>query len=129
MTKAVLYLVAGGLLSTMAVAQGAQPQGQGGVRTVVGCLAKVYRGQYVITAEGPGPKQFRVIGGDTSGLSRMQEHTVRVTGVVGTSDPAVQATTPPGPGSTTGATYNTIDLQQVQDVTSNCSVPGKESRK
>jgi hypothetical protein len=129
MSKELLFLIATSLFATSAIAQrgeeGAMRQDQVGPRTVVGCLQKIGN-EYVIAGGGPGPKQYRVTGGDTSPLAKLLGHTVRVTGEVGESDPAVQATTPPNPGSTTGVTYNTINAEKVQDVTSNCSESGTE---
>ncbi len=129
MKKVFLSLLGGSLLAATAVAQSGTQQSQGETAVVEGCLSKLAKGPYIITASGPEPRQFRVTGGDTSGLSSLVEHTVRVTGIVGESDPQVQVATPPNPGSTTGVTYNTIDVEQVQDVTSNCSVPGTEKPK
>ncbi len=99
------------------------------MRVVKGCLSQVDKSHYAITSQGPTPKQFRLVGGDNAELARLVEHTVRVTGAVEQSTPEQQVMTPPNAGSTTGATYGTIDVQQVRDVTSNCSVPGSESKK
>lgn len=111
MKPAILILLASALLPSLAVAE----------QTVTGCVSKLKHGEYVITA---GQRQYRVTGGDMSTLRKLDGHTVKATGSVGESDPAVQAVTPPNPGSTTGATYNTLQLQQVSDVNGNCSEHG-----
>lgn len=111
MRQAILILVVGAMLPSLAAAQ----------QTVTGCVSKLKHGEYVITA---GQRQYRVMGGDVSALQKLNGHTVKATGAVGESDPAVQAVTPPNPGSTTGATYNTLQLEQVSDVNGNCSEHG-----
>jgi hypothetical protein len=111
MKQTTLILLASALLPSFAAAQ----------ETVTGCVSKLKHGEYVITA---GQRQYRVTGGDTSALHKLDGHTVKATGAVGESDPAVQAVTPPNPGSTTGATYNTLQLQQVSNVNGNCSEHG-----
>lgn len=118
MRNAVLMGAAGLLLTMFAGAQ--QPT----MQTVEGCVSKQAKGHWVITGGKNGLQQYRVTGGDEAALAKLDGHTVRVTGPVGESDPQVQATTPPNPGSTTGVTYNTIVANQVQDVTGNCSEHG-----
>ena len=117
------------LMPLATVAQSSSAQSHDSMRVVEGCLSQIDKGHYAITGQGPTPKQFRLVGGDPAELSRLLEHTVRATGLVGQSDPSQQVTTPPSAGSTTGATYGTIEVQQVKDVTSNCSVPGSEGSK
>lgn len=99
----------------------------GDLRSVSGCLSRT-NGKYVITGGGPGPKQFRVVGGDTSALKGKLGHSVKVTGVVGTNDAAENMVTPYNEGSTTGVGYNTIVVQKVQVIYANCSDAGSESR-
>lgn len=103
---------------------GAAPQ-VAGVRTVEGCLSTT-NGIYTITGGGPGPKQYRIIGGDTSALRGKIEYTVRVTGTVAKNDPVENITTPYNEGTTTGAGWNTIRAQSVKVIHANCSEPGKE---
>lgn len=95
------------------------------LKTVEGCLTKS-GDTYVITGGGPGPKQFRIISGDTSMLKGKQEQTVRVFGMVGHSSPVQDVAPPYGPGSTTGVGYDTIEAQNIEIVYGNCSEPGKE---
>lgn len=96
-----------------------------GVRTVEGCLSTT-NGIYTITGGGPGPKQYRIIGGDTSALRGKIEYTVRVTGTVAKNDPVENITTPYNEGTTTGAGWNTIMAQSIKVIHANCSEPGKE---
>ena len=95
------------------------------LRTVVGCVSKTAN-TYVITGGAPGPKQFRIVGGDTSSLKKKIGHTVKVVGMVGESDPVQVASPPYNEGSTTGVGYNTIIAQKIKDVYGNCSEAGKE---
>lgn len=95
------------------------------LRTVVGCLSRT-DGTYVITGGAPGPKQFRIVGGDTSRLKGKIGYTVKVVGMVGTSDPVEMMITPYNEGSTTGVTYNTVIAQKLKIVHGNCSEAGKE---
>ena len=81
---------------------------------------------YVITGGAPGPKQFRIIGGDTSMLKGKIGHTMRVVGLVSTNDPVENTITPPNEGTTTGVGYNTIVAQKIGQVYGNCSEAGKE---
>ncbi len=94
-------------------------------RTVVGCLSKT-DGTYVITGGAPGPKQFRIIGGDTSMLKHKSGQTVSVVGMVGHSSPLDNVAPPYNEGSTTGAGYNTIVAEKVKVLGGLCSEPGKE---
>jgi hypothetical protein len=80
----------------------------------------------VITGVAPGPKQFRIIGGDTSMLKGKIGHTMRVVGLVSTNDPVENTITPPNEGTTTGVGYNTIVAQKIRQVYGNCSEAGKE---
>ena len=95
------------------------------LRTVVGCLSRT-ADTYVITGGAPGPKQFRIVGGDTSPLKGKIGYTVKVVGMVGTSDPVEMMITPYNEGSTTGVTYNTVIAQKLKIVYGNCSEAGKE---
>ena len=95
------------------------------LRTVVGCLSRT-ADTYVITGGTPGPKQFRIVGGDTSPLKGKIGYTVKVVGMVGTSDPVEMMITPYNEGSTTGVTYNTVIAQKLKIVYGNCSEAGKE---
>jgi hypothetical protein len=116
------------LLAASALAQDAQTSSppQTNIRTVEGCLTKT-NGQYVITGGAPGPKQFRIIGGDTSALKGQIEHTVAVTGPVGVNDAEANMTEPYNEGTTTGVGWNTIVAQKIKLIYGNCSEPGKES--
>ena len=95
------------------------------LRTVVGCLSRT-ADTFVITGGAPGPKQFRIVGGDTSPLKGKIGQTVNVVGLVGTNDPVENMITPYNEGSTTGVGYNTIIAQKIKIVYRNCSEPGKE---
>ncbi len=116
------------LLAASALAQDAQTSSSAptNIRTVEGCLTKT-NGQYVITGGAPGPKQFRIIGGDTSALKGQIERTVAVTGPVGVNDAEANMTEPYNEGTTTGVGWNTIIAQKVKVIHANCSEPGKES--
>src|SRR5579871_2218180 len=96
-----------------------------GLRTVVGCLSKTAN-TYLITGGAPGPKQFRIIGGDTSILKGRIGQTVRVVGMVGESDPSKVSAPPFNEGSTTGVGYNTIVVQKIKVVGGLCSNAGEE---
>ncbi len=102
-----------------------QPQKNVELRTVVGCLSRT-ADTYVITGGAPGPKQFRIVGGDTSLLKGKIGYTVKVVGLVGTSDPVQMMITPYNEGSTTGVSYHTVVAQKVKIVYGNCSESGKE---
>jgi hypothetical protein len=95
------------------------------LRTVVGCLSKTAN-TYVITGGAPGPKQFRIIGGDTRALKGQIGHTVSVVGMVSTNDAEENMITPYNEGTTTGVGYNTIVAQKIKKVYGNCSEAGKE---
>jgi hypothetical protein len=95
------------------------------LRTVVGCLSKTTN-TYVITGGGPGPKQFRIVGGNTSLLEGKIGHTFKVVGMVGKNDAVENMITPYNEGSTTGVGYNTIVAQETKEVYANCSEPGNE---
>jgi len=100
-------------------------QGKPELRTVVGCLSKTDH-TYVITGGGPGPKQFRIIGGDTLMLKGEIGQSVEVVGMVGKNDPEENVTRPSNEGTTTGVGYNTIMVQKVKILGGLCSFPGKE---
>jgi hypothetical protein len=95
------------------------------LRTVEGCLSKT-ASTYVITGGGPGPKQFRIVDGDTSMLKGKIGQTVRVVGMVGQSDPVAVASPPFNEGSTTGAGYETIVARKIKIIGGLCSHPGQE---
>lgn len=95
------------------------------LRTVVGCLSQTAN-TYVITGGAPGPKQFRIVGGDTSALKGKIGQSVKVVGMVGESDPKEVASPPYNEGSTTGATYKTIVAQKIKVMGGLCSFPGQE---
>jgi hypothetical protein len=98
---------------------------QTGLRTVVGCLSKT-DGTFVITGGAPGPKQFRIVAGDVSGLKGKIGHTVKVVGIVGKNDPVANQNGLYNEGSTTGVGYLTIEAQKISEVYGNCSEAGKE---
>jgi len=128
MKRTSLILFAVVLAATVAAAQDEITKSDSSkteLHTVVGCLTKS-GDTYVITGGGPGPKQFRIISGDTAMLKGKQEQTVRVVGMVGHSGPLDNVAPPYGPGSTTGVGYNTIEAKKISVVYSNCSEPGKE---
>ena len=130
MKKAALFVVATLLVARAASAQDnpAAPesaQEKLELRTVVGCLSKT-DGTYVITGGAPGPKQFRIVGGDTSPLKGKIGQTVKVVGLVGKNDPVANQITTYNEGSTTGAGWNTIVAQKIRIVYGNCSEAGKE---
>ena len=95
------------------------------LRTVVGCLSRTAN-TYVLTGGGPGPKQFRIVGGDTSLLEGKIGHTFKVVGMVGKNDAVDNMITPYNEGSTIGVGYNTIVAQETKEVYANCSGPGNE---
>ena len=95
------------------------------LRTVIGCLSKT-ADTYVITGGAPGPKQFRIIDGDTSMLKGKIGQTVRVVGLVGQSGPTENVAPPYNEGSTTGVGYETIVAQKIKVLGGLCSEPGKE---
>ena len=132
--KKVLFVLATVALAAVANAQdysAANPQttepsqAKLELRTVVGCLSQT-ADTYVITGGAPGPKQFRIVGGDTSRLKGKIGYTVKVVGLVGTSDPVQMMITPYYEGSTSGVTYNTVIAQKIKIVHGNCSEAGKE---
>jgi len=135
MKKAFWYFIATLFVATMAAAQSNSVMGNGSessgpdpkpeLRTVVGCLSRTAN-TYVITGGAPGPKQFRIIGGDTSALKGRIGHTVLVVGMVGMNDPVENMITPYNEGTTTGVRYNTIVAQRIREVYGNCSEAGKE---
>lgn len=95
------------------------------LRTVIGCLSKTAN-TYVITGGAPGPKQFRIIGGDTATLKGQIGHTIKVVGMVSTNDAEENMIKPYNEGTTTGVGYNTIVAQKIRKVYGNCSEAGKE---
>lgn len=96
-----------------------------GLETVEGCLSQT-NGTYVITGGAPGPKQFRIISGDTSMLKHKIEHTIKVVGIVGKNDPAENQNGIYNEGSTSGVGYLTIQAQKIKEIYGNCSEAGKE---
>lgn len=115
------------LLAISAIAQekavDVSPKGE--LRTIQGCLSKVGN-TYVVTAGVDGPRQFRILGGDTSGLDGKHGFTIRVVGTVGESGPLASVAPPYNEGSTTGVGYNTVLAEKTKEIYSNCSEPGKE---
>jgi hypothetical protein len=95
------------------------------LRTVIGCLSKTDN-TYVITGGAPGPKQFRIIGGDTTKFRGQIGQTVRVVGLVGKSGPLDNVAPPYHEGSTTGVGYNTIIAEKIKVLGGMCSNPGEE---
>lgn len=117
------------LVGTFAAAQDGSaiehPNGQPELRTVIGCLSKTGK-SYVITGGGPGPKEFRIIAGDTSMLRGKVGQTVSVVGFVRESSPVDSSAPPYYEGSTTGVTYNVIDAREISVKGGLCSNPGEE---
>lgn len=115
------------LLAISAIAQekAVEVSPKGELRTIQGCLSKVGN-TFVVTAGGDGPRQFRILGGDASGLDGKLGFTVRVVGMVGESGPLDSVAPPYNEGSTTGVGYNTVVAQKTKQIYSNCSEPGKE---
>jgi hypothetical protein len=97
------------------------------LRTIIGCLSMTNH-TYVITGGGPGPKQFRIIGGDTSKLQGEIGQSVEVVGMVGKNNPEENMSRPYNEGTTTGVGYDTIMLEKVKILGGLCSFPGKEWR-
>ncbi len=94
-------------------------------RSIEGCLA--YNGvSYVLAVVSNGPKQYRVVGGDTAALRGKLGHTVEIDGMAGTNDPREMIMNWDMREATTGVGWNTITADHVHDVTSNCSYPGFE---
>jgi hypothetical protein len=102
-----------------------KPNDKPELRTVIGCLSETGN-TYVVTGGAPGPRQFRIISGDTSMLKGKIGQTVRVAGMVGTSAPGEASAPPYNEGSTTGATYNTIQAQEITVKGGRCNNPGQE---
>jgi len=100
-------------------------QSKAELRTVIGCLSKT-ADTYVITGGAPGPKQFRIIEGDTSMLKGKIGQTVKVVGLVGKSGPTENVAPPYNEGSTTGVGYETIVAQKIKVLGGLCSDPGRE---
>lgn len=73
-----------------------------------------------------GPKQYRIMGGNTGPLHSMVGHTVEVTGKPGKSTLLESIALDNPIDATTGVGYDTITADEVQEVVSNCSVPGFE---
>lgn len=94
-------------------------------RTIVGCLSRT-ADTYVITGGAPGPKQFRIVEGDTSMLKHKIGQTVKVVGMVSQSGPTENVAPPYNEGSTTGVSYSKISVQKVKVLGGLCSEPGKE---
>jgi hypothetical protein len=105
------------------VAQVNEASNSAQIQTVSGCLSKTGK-TYVITGGGPGPKQYRISGGNTDALRHKLGHTVAVTGPVRKSNPETQMSEPYHAGSTTGVGYELITAEQVRDIGANCSFTG-----
>lgn len=95
------------------------------LRTVVGCLSQTDE-TYVLTGGDPGAKQFRIVGGNVTPLKGKIGQTVKVVGLVGQSDPALDSAPPYNEGSTTGVGYETIVAQKIKILGGLCSRPGQE---
>lgn len=94
-------------------------------RSIEGCLA--YNGvSYVLAVVSNGPKQYRVVGGDTAPLRGKLGHTVEITGMAGTNNPREMIMNWDMREATTGVGWYTITADSVRDITSNCSYPGYE---
>lgn len=110
---------------SVAQTQAAKDAAQPGQTSIEGCLA--FNGvKYVLGVVGDGPKQYRVIGGDTAALQGKVGHTVQITGVAGKNNPQEMILNPDMREATTGVGWNTITADKVRDVTPNCSYPGFE---
>ncbi len=118
----VMTLLAAGVFAQKSATS--NPSAEGELRTVEGCLSKVGK-TFVISGGGPGPKQYRIIGGDTSNLEGKLGDTVKIVGLVGESGPLESVAPPYNEGSTTGVGYSTIVAQKAEKIYSNCSEPGK----
>jgi hypothetical protein len=94
-------------------------------RRIEGCLAS--NGvSYVLAVVSNGPKQYRVVGGDTSALQGKLGHTVQIDGMAGRNNPQQMIMNWDMREATTGVGWYTITAETVHDVTSNCSYPGYE---
>ncbi len=94
-------------------------------RSIEGCLA--YNGvSYVVAVVSDGPKQYRVVGGDTALLRGKLGHTVEITGMGGKNNPQEMIMNWDMREATTGVGWYTITADSVRDITSNCSSPGYE---
>jgi hypothetical protein len=95
------------------------------LRSIEGCLS--YNGvSYVLAVVSNGPKQYRVVGGDTELLRGKVGHTVEITGMAGKNNPQAMIMNWDMREATTGVGWYTITAETVHDVTSNCSYPGFE---
>ncbi len=105
----------------------AQPQAANSpvYRSIEGCLA--FNGvSYVLAVVSNGPKQYRVVGGDTALLQGKLGHTVEIDGMTGSNNPTEMIMNWDQRQATTGVGWYTISADRVRDVTSNCSYPGFE---
>lgn len=94
-------------------------------REIQGCLA--FNGvSYVVAVVSNGPKQYRVVGGETALLRGKVGHTVEIDGQAGSNNPAEMVRNWDMREATTGVGWYTITADKVHDVTSNCSYPGFE---
>ena len=123
-----LCLTAAGL-TAFAMAQPQQKENQSGdvqqhlgLETVIGCLSKGPAGTYNLTG-GRGPREFRIISGETHEMKHWVGQDVEVLGIVGVG----QANQPPyNSGSTTGVRLWTIKAQKVKEIGAQCEMTGNE---
>jgi hypothetical protein len=116
-------------LSAFAVAQPQENENRSGnvpqhlgLETVIGCLSKGPAGTYNLTG-GRGPREFRIISGETPAMQHWTGQDVEVLGIVGVG----QANQPPyNSGSTTGVRLWTIKAQKVKELGTQCSMTGQE---
>ena len=93
-----------------------------GLETIIGCLSKGPDGTYNLTG-GRGPKEFRIISGETPEMKHWVGQDVEVLGIVGVG----QANRPPyNSGSTTGVRPWTIKAQKVKELGAQCAMTGQE---
>ncbi len=92
-------------------------------RQIEGCLA--YNGvSYVLAVVSNGPKQYRVVGGDTTALHGKVGHTVEIDGPTGRNNAQSMVENWDQREATTGVGWYTITADHIRDVTSNCSYSG-----
>jgi hypothetical protein len=102
-----------------------QPDTTKVARSISGCLVNNGH-RYIVAVIGSMPKQYRVIGGDTSPLRGKIGHTVEIRGAAGKSDPRKIILNYNMLDATTGVGYDTISADSVQDLLPNCSFGGFE---
>lgn len=124
MAAACLLWLAG---TSYAQSPSTQSRSNAQTQTISGCLSKTGN-TYVITGGSPGPKQYRIHGGNIEALEGKLGHTVSVTGPVWESSPQRQMEQPYHAGSTTGVTYGMIAADHVHDVGANCSFTGSTTQ-